>query len=150
MQGSNYPVWWDKTITIYNQYIDKQTQVVSWHRSTINNCFYKDTSQKMAIGDTVLETHELICRIPQSEKFKPVYEWEKLPNDIMSNYFTLGKGDIIVLGEVTDEIDEYTKGKRSTDFKNKYKDLQGCMTIDRVSINTDKGMLNPHYHVKGE
>lgn len=150
MQANNYPQWWDKTITIYNKYQDKQTQVVRWYRFTVDNCFWKNVSSKITVGDTVLETYDLVCRIPQSDLFLPPYQWEELPNDKMSNYFTLSKGDIIVLGEIKDEIDEYSKNKRSTDFLAKYKDLQGCMTIDRVSINTDTGMLNPHYHVRGE
>jgi hypothetical protein len=67
----------------------------------------------------------------------------------MSDFFTLGTGDIIVKGEVDDEIDEYTSKKRSTDLVAKYKALQGCMQIEEVAINVGAGRCNEHYYVKG-
>ena len=68
----------------------------------------------------------------------------------MGDYFTLGTGDIIVKGAVTDEIDEYTSGKRSSDFIKKYKALQGCMEIQHFSIDTGIGRCAEHYYVTGE
>ena len=84
------------------------------------------------------------------ELFLPKHEWIELPNDEMEEYFTLGKGDIIIRDRVEDEVDEYTSGHKATDLVNKYKDLQGCMTIDKVTINTGGGRGNEHYLVKGK
>lgn len=145
----NYPVWWETTITVYNKYEDTQTDLIKWYRHTIANCFFKLSGTKVTINDTVIDTNTTICRIPQNDSFKERYEWEALPADIKEGYFTLGQGDIIVKGAVDDEIDEYTKGKRSTDFLTKYKRLQGCIEVEQVSINTGKGRCNPHYYVTG-
>lgn len=146
---SNYPVWWETTITIYNRYEDPLTQLVTWYRTTVNNCFWKYIGEKVVIGETVLETNSIICRIPRDDKFLEKYQWDALPNDEMGDYFTLGQGDIIVQGEVDDIINEYVSGHRSTDLLAKYKALQGCMEVQKVTINVGAGRCNEHYHVRG-
>ncbi len=144
-----YPPWWETTLTIYNKYEDKQTNVVTWYKTVVNKCFWKYTGNKVLVGDTLLETNTTICRIPFDDRFLEKYEWEHLPNDQMGNYFTLGQSDIIVKGEVSDIIDEYTKGHRSTDLLAKYKELQGCIEVDHFSINTGTARCSEHYLVTG-
>lgn len=146
---NNYPSWWDTTITIYNRYEDKQTNLVTWFRHKVDGAFWKYTGDKVVINNTVLETKNIICRIRKDDAFLEKHEWIAIPNDQMSNYFTLSQGDIIVKGEVNDEINEYVSGKRSTDLKKKYKDLQGCLEIQEWSNNTGGGRGNEHYFVKG-
>lgn len=144
-----YPPWWDTTLTIFNKYEDKQTNVVTWYKNIVHKSFWKYTGSKVMVGETVLETNSTICRIPFSAKFLEKFEWEQLPNDKMSEFFTLAQGDIIVKGEVDDIIDEYTKGHRSNDLLNKYKTLQGCIVIDHYSINTGIARCSEHYYVTG-
>ena len=146
---NNYPSWWNTTITIYNRYEDKQTNLVTWFRHKVDGAFWKYTGDKVVINNTVLETKNIICRIRKDDAFLEKHEWIAIPNDQMSNYFTLSQGDIIVKGEVADEINEYVSGKRSTDLKKKYKDLQGCLEIQEWSNNTGGGRGNEHYFVKG-
>ncbi len=145
-----YPPWWEQTITVYNKYEDTTTRIVKWYRTVLNGCFWKHTQDKISIGETVLATDYIICRIPKNEKFLEKYQWLSKPNDIMQEYFTLGTGDIIVRGEVDEEINEYATGKRSTDFLKKYKALQGCIEISEVEINTGTMRNDEHYYVKGE
>ena len=144
-----YPQWWNTSLTIYNRYEDSQTQVVTWFRHTVLNCFWKYVGDKITVGQVVLETNNIIARIPENAIFLERYQWEALPNDEMDDYFTLSPGDIIVKGEVEDVVDEYTKGHRSSDLVEKYKRLQGCMEIEEVAINVGGGRNNPHYYVKG-
>lgn len=146
---NNYPSWWNSTLTVYNKYTDPQTKIITWHRHVIENCFWKYVGEKVHINNTIIETKDIICRIPKREDFLEKYKWVQLPNDEMDNYFTLGENDVIINGEVDDVIDEYQQGHRSTDIVAKYKALQGCMTINRVAINTDGGRGNEHYYVKG-
>lgn len=144
-----YPNWWETTITIYNRYTDPQTSVVKWYRTVVKGVFWKYVGEKINIGNTVLETNNTICRIRKDDRFLEKFQWLQIPNDEMSNFFTLGKGDIIVKGEVDDEINEYQSGKRSNDLKAKYKELQGCISIDEIAINTGSGKCNEHYYVRG-
>lgn len=145
----DYPIWWDSTLTVYNKFTDPQTQIISWYRTVLEKCFWKSAGNKISIGNTVLETNDTICRIPESNKYLNKAEWINTPNDLMNKYFTLGVEDIIVLGEVDDIIDEYTSGKRSTDLIAKYKGLQGCIEIQQSTDNTGIGRCNPHYYVRG-
>ena len=145
-----YPIWWDTDLTIYNQFKDPLTSIVTWFRTQVSGCFWKYTGNKVTVGDVELNTNTTICRIPKDDRFLSRYLWEALPNDEMPNYFTLSAGDIIVKGIVTDVIDEYTKGRRSTDLISKYKKLQGCIEIQQWSDNTGIGRNDKHYYVTGE
>lgn len=146
---NNYPSWWDTTITIYNRYEDAQTNIVSWYKHVVHGAFWKLTGSKVVIGNTVLETKSIICRIRKDDAFREKQDWVGMPNDVMQNYFTLSQGDIIIKGEVADDINEYVSGKRSTDLKKKYKSLQGCLEVAQWSNNTGGGRGNEHYFVSG-
>ncbi len=146
---SIYPPWWDTDVTVYNKREDPQTHIVKWYKTLLKRCFLSHTADKVTVGETTLSTDYTICRIRKSPDFMEKYLWENLSEDDISNYFTLGVGDIIVKGAVEDEIDEYAKGKRSTDFIGKYKRLQGCFEISEISLNTGAGRNNEHYFAKG-
>ena len=148
-QMNNYPSWWDTTVTIYNRYEDPQTNLVSWFRHVVNGAFWKYSGNRVVVGKTVLETKDIICRLRKDPNFLEKQDWINIPNDLMSNYFTISQGDIIVKGDVADEIDEYVSGKRSSDLKKKYKALQGCIEIQEWANNTGGGRGNEHYYVKG-
>ena len=146
---NTYPKWWDTTVTIYNKFVDPQTHVITWYRHVLENCFWKYTGDKITVGETVLETNNTICRIPKHEEYLDRYQWESLTNDNMANYFTIGIGDIVVKEEVSDIINEYTSGHRSSDIVAKYKKLQGCIIIESFSINIGEYRGNEHYLIKG-
>lgn len=144
-----YPPWWDTTVTIYNKYKDPQTDVITWFRTVVPDCFWKHVGDNLIINDVTLKTSSIICRIRENPKFKEKYLWVNLPNDEMSQYFTLGVGDIIIKGEVTDTINEYNTGSRATDLLTKYAGLQGCIEIQEVAINIGTAKNNPHYYAQG-
>lgn len=146
---NNYPLWWDSTITIFNKFEDPQTHVVQWFKTIVRGVFWKEVGNKVTINDTVLETNNIICRIPKNAKYLDRYQWINLPNDEMPNYFTLGKGDIIIKGAVDEVINEYSAGHRSNDVIAKYKDLQGCMSVEKVANNTGVGRGQEHYLAQG-
>ena len=146
---SKYPVWWDTTITVYNKYTDPQTQLVSWYKTKIDKTFWKYTHDKVTIGDTVLESNKIVCRIRENTLYMDKYLWNALSAKDKASYFTLGQGDILVKGDVSDTIDEYAQGKRSTDLIEKYKELQGCFEIQIVHDNTGEGRGLPHYLAQG-
>ena len=146
-----YPRWWDTTITVYNKYTDPQTKVISWYKNVIPGCFWKYQHDKVTVGQTVLESNKTICRVRKDDRFLEPYEYNEVPHDLKSEYFTFSKGDILIKGEISDEIDEYTRGKYSTDLIKKYKALQGCIEVDHVSINAGGGRtgMGEHYLVEG-
>jgi len=147
---SSYPAWWDTTLTVYNKFEDKLTNKITWYRTVLTDCFWKYTGNKVTVNDVVLETNNTIARIPESENFREKYVWVDLPADQKEQYFTLGEGDIVINGEVTDEINEYQKGHRSSDLISKYKPLRGCIEVEAVAINVGTMRVNPHYWVRGK
>lgn len=144
-----YPPWWETTVTIYNKFEDRLTHNVTWYRHVVKGTFWKNTRNKVTIGEVTIDANTVICRIRQDKKYLEPHEWIEIPNDEMEEYYTLGRGDIIVKGEVEDIVDENLKGHRSSDLLSKYKMLQGCMEIEDVSINTGTARNEPHYFVSG-
>ncbi len=144
---SKYPEWWTTTITVYNKYEDPDSRQITWHRTVVKNCFWKYTGNKIVVGETTLDTDTTMCRIPLHPAFLEKYEWNNTQNK--SKHFTFGPGDILVKGEVTDEINEYASGSRSSDILTKYKKLQGCMVIDKYAMSTGLGRGLEHYYVRG-
>lgn len=146
----NYPCWWNTQITLYNRHEDMSNHIVTWHKTVISDCFFKSANNKVTIGQTEIETNNIIIRIPFNDKFKNYSDWIKLSDDEREEYFTLHQGDIIIKSAVEDEIDECTKGKRSTDFLAKYKETGECFVVKSWQDNTGAGRCAPHYYVSGE
>lgn len=144
---SKYPEWWNTTITVYNKYEDPATRKITWHKKVIHNCFWKYTGNKIIVGETTIDTNTILCRVPKHKAFLEKYEWNALQDK--SEHFTFGPGDIIMKGEISDIIDEYASGQRSSDILSKYKKLQGCMVIEQYAINTGLGRGLEHYLVRG-
>ena len=150
MSKPGYPIWWENTVTIYNKFVDEQTDIVSWFKMVLTDCFWQLTGTEINVGDVALNSKSIVCRIPKDDRYKDKSEWVKIPNDKMSDYFTIGQGDIVVKGECDFVINEYQDGHRSSDLLAKYHEYQQCMEITQYSINTGLGRNNEHYLVRGK
>lgn len=136
----SYPAWWNKTVTIYNRYEDVGG-FITWYRTVLPGCFVKNVPAFVIAGNTGAEKPQTTIKIRKSEVYIPPAEWNE--DDCQrDNGFTIQNGDIIVMGNISDDINEYESGKRSDDFINKYKTI-GCITVSSFSIN-DFGAL-AHY-----
>ena len=147
--------WWDKTLTIYNKVVDPVTNRISWYRTTVDNCFWKYVNNLYNMGrygmSTVgvqLEIKNVVCRIPKTDKYVDKRTWDSLEDK--TDHFTLANGDIIVLGEVEDVIDEYVEGQRSTDLMTRYKKYDACIEIATYVDNVQTGVGLEHYRVVGK
>lgn len=144
---SKYPEWWNTTVTVFNKYENPTSRLITWHKTVLHNCFWKNTGNKLVVGETTLDTNATLCRIPLHPAFLERYEWNELGDK--SNNFTLSPGDIIIKGEVSEIIDEYASGYRTSDILTKYKKLTGCMVIEQYAVNTGLGRGVEHYYVRG-
>lgn len=138
---------WDKTITLYNRYEDELTGVVRWYRHRLCGCFYKRTNSTVNVGGVQLQTDGTIVRIPVQSGYLPPYVWNMQTNDRRGTQMTLQSGDLIFLGDISEEIDEYSNGKRANDLISKYNAL-GSIFVKSVNVNTS--LPGKHYLVKGE
>lgn len=145
---SRYPIWWDSTITLYNRYEDPVTQLVTWYRTVLSDCFWKTNIMTVYDSSSAIRsyTNSIICRIPKNDDYYSPYEWKRFDAMTRSNSFTLQNGDIVINGEVDDEINEYVKGQRSSDLVEHYKDL-GVIRIETIADNSDELRNIPHYLV---
>lgn len=150
MSKPGYPIWWDDTVTIYNKFTDDQTDIVTWFRTVIDDCFWHLTGAEVDVGEATLDSKSTVCRIPKDSRYKDKADWIKIPNDQMKNFFTLSQGDIIVKGACDFEINEYTDGQRSTDLLAKYREYQQCIVVTQYSDNTGIGRNNEHYLARGK
>ena len=139
-----YPEWWHTTVTIYNKY-ENGAGEVTWYRTVREGCFWKYVTDYQRVGDATQMTKVLLCRVRKSDDFAENFVWRELPDK--SAKFTFNDGDILVRGVVTDTIDEYTAGQRSTDLLKKYKDR--CAQITECVINVGAGRVSEHYLVRG-
>jgi hypothetical protein len=132
---------------VFNKYEDPSSRLITWYKTVLHNCFWKDTGNKIVVGETTIDTNTTLCRIPINDAFLDAYKWD-VEKD-RSEHFTLNPGDILIKGEVEEMIDEYSSGHRSSDVLAKYKRLQGCMMIEQCAINTGLGRGLEHYYVRG-
>lgn len=138
----SYPAWWNKDITLYNRYEGKDG-TVKWYKSIISGCFVKNIpSYKVSSGKGAAGSQNIV-RIRKSDKYMPPEEWTEAQYRELS--FTLNGGDIVIVGNVSDIIDEYHKGNRSSDILQKYSTRS--FVVGSVSVN-DFGSL-AHYMISG-
>lgn len=137
---------WNKTVTLYNKFEDQNGQI-SWYRHCLKNCFVKRTVKKANVGGTQTAKFDYIIRIPKQSNYLPAFDWVKIAESLKGEYITLQGGDLIVLGDISEEINEYANGERSSDFIAKYQAL-GSVFVNSININTD--LPGPHYLIRGE
>lgn len=143
---NKYPFWWDKTVTIYNK-IEDGSGRVSWQPATLTGCFWRYVNNVTYVNNVRMEVKQVICRVPKKDNYLSLEDW--LSTAEKTGYFTLRNGDIVILGEVSDEVDEYTKGKHSTDLLKKYNDVNRAFRIETFVDDTGDGLCAEHYHLKG-
>ena len=119
--------FWDANITVYRRTIEHDGHVV-WGRTAYTNCFWKRKAVRDRTSGAEHAQNVYICRVP----------------DISAN---IEIGDIIVLGAISVEIDEYTSGMRSTDILKRF--AGACMTVAEVSHNTGPAPNMAHLRVGG-
>lgn len=138
----NYPAWWNRDITLYNRFEDKDG-AVKWYKSIISGCSVKtNPSYKISSGKGTVACKSIV-RIRKSDYYIPPEEWTE--TQYREPFFTLKGGDIVIIGNVSDSVDEYSKGNRSSDILQKYN--ARCFVIGSVSVN-DFGSL-AHYMISG-
>ena len=126
------------TVTVFNKYKNNANETL-WKRTVLENCYFgAETAQKLN-GNILSSENSFVCRILKNKAYTDKFKGE-------NNKFTLAPGDVIVKGNVTDEIKDVS-GRRITDLLQKYKGE--CFTVKSFSDNT---LLRhkPHYRVRGE
>ena len=127
-------------ITLYNRYTDKSSgkSVILWKKRVLENCYFSVKNIKKLNSGSLSDHDSYIVRIPESDDYTKSYNGE-------DGKFTLNPGDIIVLGEVADEMMDEA-GKRPSDILKRYEG--SAFTIGAVFFNTLLKNAR-HYRVSG-
>ena len=132
----------DKTITLYNYFTDVETGYDTCQRLQIDGAAAFVQTQVNVSKEGLASASVYTVRIPEtSAKAQYVTPKKFLELTDKSGYFTLAKGDKIVLGISEDETatPAYLESKFGNDQ---------VMTITGVTDNRDK--REPHWKVVGE
>lgn len=141
----SYPHWWNETITLYNKYFDEDG-IARYKRKVLTGCSYgKDIYEEDANGIKKLISLNIL-RIRKNPDYLNWIKWNEIEDKDETEKFTLNMQDIVVIGEVEDEIDEDTKGLKANDLLEKYK--TNAFTIKDAKENVKVGLV--HYKVIGE
>lgn len=122
-----FPRWWTDSVTIYHR--TESNSRVAWVRHTAAGCYFRIRGGVSYGQEYGRGGWPCICRLP--------------PPD-----FAVSPGDIIVLGNVRDDIDEYQAGKRSADILAAH--AGQCFTVRETRDNTHAGTSFPHLYAGGE
>lgn len=141
MTACLYSIWvvlnminptFSNTVTHYHQKktFNEQTKrtETEWVRNVYKECYFGSNDVENIQGNTLSQASSYIARIPFDGTKKAFIS-----------------GDIIVLGEVIDEIGDI-QGQRATDLIAKYK--PDCFTVRTISDNT-KITYGAHYKLTG-
>lgn len=127
----------NKTVTLYNKYINKSVtpNAIKWLRTVLTGVSLQYAAKEVMSGNTRVLANANILRVPYTRRYRPPTDeanvgFYGLPNDIMPLYFTLSVDDIIVKGEVFDDISDASGNV----LRNKYKDRS--FTVKAVSDNS--------------
>lgn len=118
--------YWNDVITLYRRE-EAQDGSVSWERSMHSGCFFQQRTMRERINGAELQPVHIVCRIP-------------------APFPDVRVGDIIIRGEINDEIDEYAAGKRSADLLKRY--AGEAMLVGEVHRNA-RGLPFPDHLYAG-
>ena len=93
---------------------DSATNIDVWYKTIITNCVYKKDRVSAVNGNVVSMGQAFTILIPFTGKYLPYREWKKLADKI--GYYTLSEQDVIILGEVTEDV----TAQNITQIKNDY------------------------------
>lgn len=132
----------DKTITLYNYFTEFETGYDTSRRTVVNGASAFVQTQVNVSKEGLAAASVYTIRIPEksvAEKYVTPKQYLELPDK--SGYFTLSKGDKIVLGLAEEET------ATAAYLESKYGNDQ-VMTVTGVTDNRDK--QEPHWKVVGE
>lgn len=94
----------NKTVTVLNRLkaSDSLTRQDIWYKTIIPNCCWYTSLESGIAGNVITMGSKYKVLIPFSDKFLPYNEWKQVGNQ--DNHYTMSETDVIILGEVTDDV----------------------------------------------
>lgn len=130
------------TITLYNcrKAADSPDKKEHWKRTVLQNCFWKSETAVTQSGTQAAKNNTYTVRIPENVEYHPYNEWKASMIG-----FTLSNGDIIILGDCSEEITGES-GQTAAQVLNRQK--PNAFKITAVADNT-AFPIGKHYRAGG-
>lgn len=139
----------DTTITLYNKHEGKDVATgktfTRYLRTVLEGCTWGKSDAVMTVGTVTVGSDDFRVQVPEDDAYIDPWEWAEMPNDVMPTYFTIQPGDVVVNGEVDDEIPYNTS---PTALLAKYKNR--VFTARLTSNNTGANKPLGHYVLQGK
>lgn len=148
----------NETVTIYNQ-VQGIDQIINkaftmWIRHVLTGCSWRSSMQTIRVDTINITSDNYIVQVPYSEMYVPYAEYAQMTAKEQEEHFTGNAGDILVRGEVTDEIKLFMadgkvgqEGITVTKLKEKYKGR--ILTVKDFQNNALDGFPLKHYQFIG-
>lgn len=95
------------SITVVNYYKDALTREVTYQKTYLEGVMVRKKVETAPTNNTLNTTDYYSITIPFRDGYIDPYNYARLPNDQMSDYWTLStEDDLIILGQYEDEITE--------------------------------------------
>ena len=135
------------TITLYNclKGRDSADHKDQWIRTVIKGCFFKAEMTETQNGVEATKNNSYTVRIPQSAKYLPYHLWKDRVIKEEKRIFTVTEGDIVVLGECSDEI---TGAAPNTAVESLRRHKPNAFRVSAFADNTSHRM-GKHYRLGG-
>jgi hypothetical protein len=127
------------SMTIYNRYVDPITRLDKWQRHNLNFVYW-DASSGVSISKGMSQNSNVDVYIPTNMNYMTYYTY---PINFKLNpvgYWTIQNGDIIVKGNITDEI------TKASDLERKYNNVY---TVQNVTENFYGSPNMQHVYIRG-
>lgn len=122
------------TITIFNKLKAGDNDGAEvWYKTILKNCFFKVSTHVSQLDVQATLSSTYTARIPDNPNYINYQQWKSLGEESRGAFFTVSEGDIIVLGEIDDDITG-EPGETATEILRKYKPDAFRVTV--VSDNT--------------
>lgn len=134
-----------ETVTLYNRRKQVSTDgktAETWVRRVLTDCSWVRTHERVRSETEVGYTSSVTCRIPANADYLPPAEWDALSDP--SGKFTLAAGDVLVFGEVAEEV---SAALPIGELVKKH-ERRGAIVVSSAKDNSRNGIL-PHYAARG-
>lgn len=131
------------TVTLYNriQAADSEDRKEHWKRTVLHDCFWKSVVNTGFNGTEASVQNTYVVRIPKRQEYLPYSEYIRNPEE----HFTVSQGDIVILGECTEEITGVA-GHTAAQLLSRYK--PNAFKVTAFSDNT-VFPVSKHYRLGG-
>ena len=119
------------TVTLLNKLKrkDSSANLDVWFKTYIRNCQFKKTTISNISGTTVSMGQQFTILIPFTGKYMPYKDWKLLEDK--SGVYTLSNQDVIILGEVTEEVTTQNITQIKNDYEPNTCEIRSIEQVDK-------------------